>query len=54
MAALRSDRLMRWITILLAPLRLAVLLAHVLGGLGVAAAFFPLLSQPTRNRINRL
>ncbi|MFN9030618.1 MAG: lysophospholipid acyltransferase family protein [Betaproteobacteria bacterium] len=45
---------MRALALLLAPLRLAVLLLHVLGGLLVAALVFPLLRQPARNRIIRL
>jgi 1-acyl-sn-glycerol-3-phosphate acyltransferase len=45
---------MRLNAMLLAPLRLVLLLAHVLGGLLVAALVFPLLLQPARNRINRL
>jgi 1-acyl-sn-glycerol-3-phosphate acyltransferase len=45
---------MRALALLTAPLRLAVLLLHVLGGLLVAALIFPLLSQPHRNQINKL
>jgi 1-acyl-sn-glycerol-3-phosphate acyltransferase len=45
---------MRALLILLAPLRLFVLLLHVLGGLLVAALVFPLLQQPGRNRIIKL
>jgi len=38
---------------LLAPLRVALLLAHVLAGLATAAVVFPWLAQPQRNRIIR-
>jgi 1-acyl-sn-glycerol-3-phosphate acyltransferase len=38
---------------LLAPLRIALLLGHVLAGLGIAAGIFPWLAQPGRNRIIR-
>lgn len=38
---------------LLAPLRIALLLAHVLAGLGIAAGIFPWLAQSSRNRIIR-
>lgn len=37
----------------LAPLRVAMLLLHVLAGLGIAATVFPWLAQPGRNRIIR-
>ena len=37
-----------------APLRIVLLVAHVLAGIGIAAALFPLLSQPRRNRIIRI
>jgi 1-acyl-sn-glycerol-3-phosphate acyltransferase len=37
----------------LAPLRIALLLLHVLVGVAIAAALFPWLTQPRRNRIIR-
>jgi 1-acyl-sn-glycerol-3-phosphate acyltransferase len=37
--------------LLLAPLRLAALLLHVLGGIAILLAWFPMLAQPRRNRI---
>jgi 1-acyl-sn-glycerol-3-phosphate acyltransferase len=37
-----------------APLRIVLLLAHVLAGIGIAAAFFPWLAQPRRNRMIRI
>ena len=39
---------------LLAPLRIVLLLAHVLAGIGITAAIFPWLAQAGRNRIIRL
>lgn len=38
---------------LLAPLRIALLLAHVLAGLAIASVIFPWLAQRNRNRIIR-
>jgi len=39
--------------VLLAPLRIGLLVAHLLGGIVVAAAIFPWLAQPRRNWIIR-
>jgi 1-acyl-sn-glycerol-3-phosphate acyltransferase len=38
---------------LLAPLRIALLLVHVLAGIAIAATLFPRLAQPRRNRFIR-
>jgi len=40
--------------VLLALLRIGLLIAHLLGGLAVAAAIFPWLAQPRRNSIIRV
>jgi 1-acyl-sn-glycerol-3-phosphate acyltransferase len=45
---------MQFVSTLLAPLRLAVVLLHVLGGILVAAFIYPVLSRVGRNRITKL